>query len=87
MVHRLTRFSVGQTAKVVALLYALLALILVPLLLVATMASPEQERFGLGFALALPVIYGVVGYVFTALGCALYNWLATKVGGIEFTLD
>jgi len=87
MVHRLTSFSVGQTAKVVALLYALMALILVPFLIALSMASPEKDRLGLGFALALPVIYGVVGFIVTAIGCAMYNWLATKVGGIEITVD
>lgn len=87
MVHRLSRFTVGQTAKVLGLLYALMALILVPFLLIATMYSPEQERFGVGFALALPIIYGLIGFAFTAIGCALYNWIAGKVGGIEVSLD
>jgi len=87
MVHRLTSFSVGQTAKVVALLYALMALILVPFLIVLSMASPEKDRLGIGFALLLPVIYGVVGFIVTAIGCAMYNWLAQKVGGIEITVD
>jgi hypothetical protein len=87
MVHRLTRFSVGQTAKVLGLVYALIGVILVPLLLIATMASPEEERFGVGLALALPVLYGLFGFVFTAIGCALYNWIAGKVGGIEVSLE
>jgi len=31
--------------------------------------------------------YGICGFVFTAIGCALYNWAAGMVGGIEVTLD
>jgi hypothetical protein len=87
MVQRLSRFSIGQTAKVAGLLYGLMALIFVPIFLLATMFSPNDFGFGVGFALALPILYGVMGFIFTAIGCALYNWVAGKVGGIEVSLD
>lgn len=87
MVQRLSRFSIGQTAKVLGLLYGLMGLIFVPFLLIATMLSPNDVGFGVGFALALPILYGLLGFVFTAIGCALYNWVARKVGGIEVSLD
>jgi hypothetical protein len=87
MVHRLSRFSVGQTAKVLGTLYGLMGLILLPFFLIPATLSPEESSFGLGLALALPVLYGVFGFVFTAIGCALYNWIAGKVGGIEISLD
>jgi hypothetical protein len=87
MVQRLSRFSIGQTAKVLGLLYGLMGLIFVPFFLIVTMLSPGEESFGIGFALALPILYGLLGFVFTAIGCALYNWVARKVGGIELSLD
>ena len=87
MVQRLSRFSVGQTAKVLGLLYGLMGLIFLPFFLVATMLSPQENGFSLGFALALPVLYGALGFIFTAIACALYNWVARKVGGIELSLD
>ena len=87
LVHRLSRISVGQTAKVLGLLYALIAVIFVPILYVATTVSPEEDSFGIGIAVMIPILYGLLGYVMTALGCALYNWVAGKVGGIEFSLD
>ena len=87
MVQRLSRFSIGQTAKVLGLLYGLMGLIFVPFFLIATMLSPGEESFGVGVALALPILYGLLGFVFTAIGCALYNWVARKVGGIEVSLD
>jgi hypothetical protein len=87
MVQRLSRFSIGQTAKVLGLLYGLMGLIFLPFFLLATMLSPGEEGFGVGFALALPILYGVLGFIFTAIGCALYNWVARKVGGIELSLD
>jgi hypothetical protein len=88
MVHRLTHFSVGQTAKVLGFLYALIGLVLVPIFILAGILSPEEERpFGVGFALLLPILYGLVGFVGTAIGCALYNFIAGKVGGIELSLE
>ena len=49
--------------------------------------SPKGTGFGVGFALALPILYGICGFIFTAIGCALYNWVAGMVGGIEFHVD
>jgi hypothetical protein len=87
VVQRLSRFSIGQTAKVLGLLYALMGLIFDPFLLFAAMAAPKEAGFGVGLALALPVLYGLAGFIFTAIGCALYNWVADMVGGIEIKLD
>ena len=87
MVQRLSRFSVGQTAKVLGVLYGLMGLLFVPFLLLVAMFSPREAGFGVGFALAMPVLYGVAGFIFTAIGCALYNWVAGMVGGIELELD
>lgn len=80
-------FGVGQTAKVVGALYALMGLVFVPIVLIASMISPDKSGVGPGFALALPVIYGVLGFIFTAIGCAIYNFVARFVGGIEVELD
>ena len=87
MAQQIRRFGVGQTAKVVAVLYAIMGLIFVPIILIASMLSPNKTEFGTAFALALPIIYGVMGFVFTAIGCALYNFVAGLVGGIEVELD
>jgi len=87
MAQQIRRFGVGQTAKVVAVLYAIMGLIIVPIFLIASMLSPNKSQFGTGFALALPIIYGVIGFIFTAIGCALYNFVAGLVGGIEVELD
>lgn len=87
MAQQIRRFGVGQTAKVVAVLYALMGLIFVPIILIASMLSPKKPEFGTGVALALPIIYAVCGFIFTAIGCALYNFVAGLVGGIEVELD
>jgi hypothetical protein len=38
----------------------------------------------LGQLLVFPVVYLVVGYVMTALGCMIYNLVAKFTGGFEY---
>jgi hypothetical protein len=85
--QQIRRFGIGQTAKVVAVLYALMGLIFVPIFLVAAAIAPKEAGFGTGFALALPILYGVLGFIFTAIACAVYNFVAGFVGGIEVELE
>jgi hypothetical protein len=87
MAQQIRRFGVGQTAKVVGALYALTGLILVPVVLIVGMVSPDKSGVGPGFALLLPILYGVLGFILTAIGCAVYNFVAGVVGGIEVELD
>lgn len=43
--------------------------------------------FGVGAVILFPILYGVVGFVFSLIGAALYNLLAAWVGGIEVELE
>ena len=85
MRQRVRRFGVGQTAKVAGVLYALMGLIAVPIFLIAALVAPSEAGVGIGVGLAvlLPICYGLLGFVFTAIGCAIYNLVAGWVGGIE----
>ena len=86
MPQRIRKFGVLQTAKVVGALYALLGLVFVPIFLVISMFSPNESRMGAGFALVMPILYGVLGFIFTAIACAIYNFVSGLVGGIEVEL-
>jgi inner membrane protein involved in colicin E2 resistance len=86
MTQRIRRVGVGQTAKVVGVLYLLVGLLLAPFLVLATMFAPEQAGFGVAFAVALPILYGCAGFVGAAIGCFIYNLVAGWVGGIEVDL-
>lgn len=87
MAQQIRRFGIGQTAKVIAVLYALMGLIFLPFFLAAAAFAPREAGFGTGIALGLPIIYGVAGFVFTAIACAIYNFVAGFVGGIEVELE
>jgi hypothetical protein len=86
MSQQIRRFGIGQTAKVLGALYGLLGLVFVPFIFLATVMAPGEFAFGLGYAIIFPVLYAVIGFVMTAIGCALYNFVAGMVGGIEVEL-
>ena len=82
------RFSIGQAAKFMGVLYLLFGLLFVPFFLLIGMFAPDgQGAFGTMFALAMPVMYACMGVVGGAIGAALYNLVAGWVGGIEVELD
>lgn len=87
MKYRVTRLSVHQTSKTMAFLYAVFGLVFLPIGVLVSLLAPQQEGPGLAFWLIFPVLYGVVGYMFIAIGCALYNVIAGFAGGVEATLE
>jgi hypothetical protein len=42
---------------------------------------------GLAIMIGLPIFYGVIGFVFGAIGALLYNLFAGFVGGVEMELE
>ena len=91
---RVRRFSVINTANTVALMYfAGFLIVFVPIVLLLSVASVtittgsgQQQTMDLGPGLVLvllvPILYGLVGWVATALFCLLYNLVARFTGGI-----
>jgi hypothetical protein len=98
MRKRLKRIAPLKTGIVLGVLYALLSLIMVPFFMLAgfgamTAASraggpplPFAFLFGIG-ALFLPVVYGVMGFIFGVISAAIYNLVAKWTGGIEVTVE
>lgn len=93
---RIRRFGIIQTANVVAVLYiVVVAIFLIPLALIVgiagTAARPSDAGVAVGGVLAFGVIialfYGVFGWIFTAIACALYNLVAGWVGGIQVQVE
>ena len=84
---QIKRFSIGQAAKFLGVLYLLFGLLFIPFFLLIGMFSPESESgvpFGATiFAVAMPVMYAIFGVIGGAIGAALYNLVAGWVGGIE----
>jgi len=85
--QQLQRFSVHQTARVLATVYGILGFVLIPLIWISIAFDPASEGGAGLVAFLFPLIYAIFGYIFTAIGCAIYNAVAARLGGIEFTLS
>jgi hypothetical protein len=68
------------------ILYFLLALLLVPILYVAS-GSALRATVPPAVLVLIPFIYAVVGYIVAAIACWLYNIVAGWSGGVAFTLE
>ena len=90
MIQRLTRLGVGQTAKVLGALYFLLGIVFAAIfgsMMPAAAMGDGAGMFGMGFIIAMPFLYGIIGVIFGALVAWLYNLVATWTGGLELELD
>jgi hypothetical protein len=93
--YRVRRFGVIKTATVVAVMYMLIvAVFVVPFLLLALVFGSTTGYGGTGgiagiliFGLLAIFGYGFLGWVFTAIGAAIYNLAAGWVGGIEVQIE
>lgn len=85
-------------AKIAGVLYALMGLLaggIISLVsLIGGAFAPQGSDAGFGGMLfgaaaivALPIFYGVIGFIFTLIGAALYNLIAGWVGGVELDIQ
>jgi hypothetical protein len=89
MKKQITRIAPLQAAKIFALIYFVVGLVVaIPLGLLSMFvpAEPGSEQPGVGFFLALPVLYALASFIFIPLGCWLYNVASKYVGGVEITV-
>ncbi len=96
--YRIRRFGIVKTATVAAVMYmVIIAIFAVPFALLAAAAGSRipvgDSTIGvdaggvIAVALLAIVFYGIVGWVVTAIACALYNLVAGWIGGIEVELE
>lgn len=86
MKKQIKRVSIMQTSKVVALSYPVLGLIYTAIGIWVIPSSEETNLIRI-LLICMPIIIGAFGVIFTAIGCFLYNFVASKVGGVEFILE
>ena len=92
MTYQLRRIGVLKAALVGGIAYAIMGLIFLPFFfLISMMPGPTglQEDWMVGpvIALLLPLFYGVLGFVTSAIAAAVYNLIAMMVGGLEIELQ
>ena len=94
---RIKRFNIVKTATVVALIYVVIvAIFLIPITLLVGVAGVSMNggpQVGAGvvgiliFSVVIALLYGAIGWIVTAIGCAIYNVVAGWVGGIEVEVE
>ncbi|MEY4482936.1 MAG: hypothetical protein RL693_388 [Verrucomicrobiota bacterium] len=83
MKKQLIRISVLQSSKIMAALYVLMGflytLIGIPMII---FGGKELQIMGIIY-LFMPVLMGILGFIFFAIFAAIYNSLAKWLGGFE----
>ena len=101
MKRTIKRIAPLQAGKVMGVLYACMGLIFLPIFMLAAAAGAFAQHaqgaqtapaavvagimFGMG--IFMPVIYGVMGFIFDVIGAAIYNLVARWIGGIEVEVE
>jgi hypothetical protein len=86
MKRQLIRISILQSSKILTVLNVLLGFIysLIGILMII-FGGKQLQIIGIIY-LFMPVIMGILGFVFFAVFAALYNLLATWLGGFEIEI-
>ncbi len=85
--------SSKSIAKLSALMHAVFGFIAgIFFLLISLLASNEESGvvaliFGLGAPIALPIFYGLMGWIGGYIVGWVYNLLAKRVGGIQVEIE
>jgi uncharacterized membrane protein len=92
---RIKSFSPHKTALTLSIMMAVASLPFILFMAIMTSVMPMtdehgnemENQFPMGFALlVLPIIYFVMGYIFTAIVAWFYNLIAKYTGGIRLEL-
>lgn len=87
MERTIVRVDPHQAGRLMGGVYFLIGILsMLPALAVALLGG-DQSPLGLGVTLFLPVLYAVVGYLGTVVFCALFNFVAGRMGGVRVELS
>ena len=99
---KLKRIAPLQAGKMLAALYGLLSLVVIPFMLlfigVSSLVARSQGGagapalplifgMGLGFMIFMPILYALMGFLFGVIGAFVYNLLAKWIGGFELEFE
>lgn len=87
MRKRITRIAPFQLGKVFAVLYAIFSIPIALIMGIAASFAPSEQSMPLAMIVAIPVIYIVFGFLFTALAAWIYNVVAKWTGGVEYVAE
>ena len=84
MKKQIVQVSVVQSAKVMAAVYLVTA---IPVVILASLFMSAVMPAGVSIALLLvmPVAYAIGAFIGAVIGAWIYNLVAARIGGFEFT--
>lgn len=85
------RIEPMSAAKVGGVLYALLGVVFGAIFTLISFtgfgamagAGSYGALFGVGAIIILPIVYGIIGFIFTGLSTVFFNFAAKIAGGLE----
>ena len=92
MNRKLVRIAPWQAAKVCAVIYFMLGLVVGIFFALGasfTTSAQGEPSFGrsIAVAIAMPFIYAIAALIFVPVGCWVYNFAARLVGGFEVEVE
>lgn len=84
MKKQVVSVSLLQNAKLMAALYFVIS-IPFTLLMIIPAVMGQGAGLSLMMLVLMPLLYTLMGFVFTLIGAWVYNLVASLVGGFEFT--
>ena len=84
MKRRITRLTVLQTGKLLAVLYGFLSMVILPFLLIAMLFGGAKAVAPM---LVMLVLYPILGFIGGVIMAALYNLASKWIGGLEVTVE
>jgi len=86
MKKQVTHIGVMQCGKVFAGIYLVLAIPLVLFMLLgSSFGGAESAGLGIGGAIGMAILYPIFGFISGVIGAWLYNIVAKRIGGFEYT--
>jgi len=81
---RIKNVGVAQCAKMIAGIYFIISLPIVALIMLAAMAAGKAS-IGIGVLIITPFVYAFFSYLGGLLCAWIYNMVADRIGGFEYT--
>ena len=87
MKKQITRISILQSSKISTALYFVMGFLYTPFGILMLIYGGDKLPKAIGiFYIAMPVIMAIFGFIFFVIFAAIYNVLASKLGGMEFEM-
>ena len=87
MMHEIKSFKVFQTAKVIAVMYAIMFAVFAVIEFFAVMRlGPRRPPHMAIVMIMMPIIGAIFSFITIAISCWVYNLIAPSIGGIAFEL-